>query len=89
MYENEKVSEKEAKEFSDSLGAMYFKTSAKYTTGVDKVFQCIAKKYFDPEFQNNSSYISNDNRSRGKSIKIEESISEVEELERKRRFCCM
>ena len=48
MYEHEEVEEKEGKELAKELGAIFQKTSAKESTGVDDLFVKIGKKFLNP-----------------------------------------
>jgi len=51
LYEQEDVPENEAREFAQSIGAIYSLTSAKMNTGVDALFLDAGNKYLDPSFQ--------------------------------------
>ena len=51
LYEQEEVSENEAREFAQSIGAIFALTSAKMNTGVDALFKDAGNKYLDPSFQ--------------------------------------
>ena len=53
-YEEEAVSEKEAREFAKSIGAVFGLTSAQNNQGINELFQDIAKKFLDPNFDPNS-----------------------------------
>ena len=48
MYEHEEVEENEGKELAKDLGAIFQKTSAKESTGVEDLFLKIAKKFINP-----------------------------------------
>ena len=48
MYEHEEVEESEGKELAKSLGAIFQKTSAKESTGVEDLFLKIGKKFLNP-----------------------------------------
>ena len=50
LYNFQQVNDDEAKEFAESIGAILQFTSAKSNIGIDKLFQIIGRKYFDPEF---------------------------------------
>ena len=49
MYEHEEVEESEAKNFADEIGAIYQKTSAKESNGVEDLFIKIGKKFLNPK----------------------------------------
>ena len=51
LYEQEEVSENDAREFAQSIGAIFALTSAKMNTGVDALFEDAGNKYLDPSFQ--------------------------------------
>ena len=44
MIENSEVEEKEGKEWADELGAIFQKTSAKDSTGIEELFNKIGEK---------------------------------------------
>ena len=44
LFEIEEVSEKEAKEFANEIGAILTTTSAKISNGIDELFKLIAKQ---------------------------------------------
>jgi small GTP-binding protein len=50
LYEEEKVSEKEAQEFADSINAIFKSTSALSNTGIPNLFENIGKKILNPNF---------------------------------------
>ena len=52
MYEKEEVEEKEGKELAKELGAIFQKTSAKESTGIEDLFIKIGLKFIAPS--NNS-----------------------------------
>ena len=51
LYDNEAVSELEAREFAKSINAIYALTSAQNNSGVDQLFHDIGNKFLDPNFQ--------------------------------------
>ena len=51
LYDDEAVSEKEAREFAKSINAIFALTSAQNNSGVNKLFEDIGNKYLDPNFQ--------------------------------------
>jgi len=46
LYDDEAVSEQEARDFAKSIGAVFSLTSAQSNTGINELFKDIAKKYF-------------------------------------------
>lgn len=51
LYEQEGVPEAEAREFAESIGAIYELTSAQNNTGINELFVDVGNKYIDPNFQ--------------------------------------
>ena len=50
LYNNSQVSEEEAREWADSIKAIFQLTSAKTNSGIDLLFENLARKYFNPDF---------------------------------------
>jgi small GTP-binding protein len=50
LYNNSQVSDEEARNWADSIGAIFQYTSAKSNSGIDLLFENLARKFFDPEF---------------------------------------
>ena len=50
LYNQSQVPDEEAKNWADSIGAIFQFTSAKSNSGIDLLFENLAKKFFDPEF---------------------------------------
>ena len=48
LYENEEVSEQEARDFAESIGAVFCLTSAQNNSGVNNLFIELGKKYLEP-----------------------------------------
>ena len=97
LYEEEDVPENEAREFAESIGAVFELTSAQNNTGINELFMNCGYKYLDPNFVDDGKFLpktnlaginnennNNDkNRNRGESIKLnKEKIKE-----KKKRFC--
>ena len=49
LYDEEAVSEQEARDFAKSIGAIFALTSAQNNSGITELFQALAKKYLHPE----------------------------------------
>ena len=47
MIEKAEIDEKEGKEWANELGAIFQKTSAKDTTGIDDLFNKIGEKFIE------------------------------------------
>ena len=50
LYEKCQVKEEDARQWADSINAIFQLTSAKSNAGIDLLFENIAKKFFDPNF---------------------------------------
>ena len=50
LYDKEQVDEKEAKEYADSIGAVFKSTSALSNTGIDILFNHLGRKFLDPKY---------------------------------------
>ena len=74
LVENEEVSKEEAKEYAESIGALWFLTSAKQGKGIEEIFKIITEKYvqINPKesFNKKSSF-----------------ILEPEKIKKKKKFC--
>ena len=53
LFDKENVSEAEAKEWANSIGAIFQLTSAFQNNGIEELFYNVAKKYMNPDFQMN------------------------------------
>ena len=51
LYEQEYVNENEAREFADSIGAIFALISAQNNNGINELFYDVGKKYLDLYFQ--------------------------------------
>ena len=50
MFENEKVDESEARQYAESIGAIFQKVSAKSISTVKDLFKLVGKKFLDPNY---------------------------------------
>jgi len=50
LYDRCQVNENEARQWADSINAIFQLTSAKSDSGIDLLFENIAKKFFDPNY---------------------------------------
>ena len=51
LYEQEEVNETQAREFAQSIGAIFALTSAQNNSGINELFRDVGNKYLDPNFQ--------------------------------------
>ena len=47
MFEQEVVTENEGREFANSIGAVFYLTSAKYNVGINDLFNSLGRKFLD------------------------------------------
>ena len=85
MYEHEEVEENEGKDLAKSLGAIFQKTSAKESTGVEDLFTKIGKKFLNPNSTEGGSSGNSkaDNNPRGQKLNAQKSKGSGE-----KRGCC-
>jgi hypothetical protein len=69
MYEHEEVEESEGKELAKEIGAIFQRTSAKESTGVDDLFIKLGKKFINPTASGGSNVNKNENRNKGQKLK--------------------
>ena len=91
LYEEEKVTEIEAREFADSIGAIFELTSARNNTGINDLFQKVGNKYLDPNYQDKKRVIEEENKQDGKKDSIVLNKDENGKIEKgkkeKKKFC--
>jgi hypothetical protein len=77
MYEHEEVEENEGKELAKELGAIFQKTSAKESTGVEDLFLKIGKKFINPNSTESSNTPKIENRQKGQKLKSDQVVKGV------------
>ena len=88
LYDDEAVPEKEAREFADSVGAVFTLTSAQNNSGVNKLFENIGKKFLDPNFQEKVEEVKNI-REAQQSVSLDRNKVKPEtKEEKKKKGCC-
>ena len=89
LYEEEKVSEVEAREFADKIGAIFELTSAKNNTGINDIFEKVGNKYLDPNFQDKKKQDEEEKKQEGKSdnIVLDKNDNEKKQKPKKKGFC--
>ena len=88
LYDDEAVPEKEAREFADSIGAIFTLTSAQNNSGVNKLFENIGKKFLDPNFQEKVEEVKNI-REAQQSVSLDRNkIKPQSPEEKKKKGCC-
>jgi len=88
LYDDEAVPEKEAREFADSIGAIFTLTSAQNNSGVNKLFENIGKKFLDPNFQEKVEEVKNI-REAQQSVSLDRNkIKPESPEEKKKKGCC-
>ena len=72
MYEHEEVEENEGKDLAKELGAIFQKTSAKESTGVEDLFVKIGKKFINPNSTEGTNAGKVENNPKGQKLKSEQ-----------------
>jgi len=72
MYEHEDVEESEGKNLAKELGAIFQKTSAKESTGIEDLFIKIGKEFFNYKAKIGGSNSEVDNKPKGQKLKAGE-----------------
>ena len=71
MYEHEEIEEEEGKKLAKELGAIFQKTSAKESTGIDDLFVKIGKKFINPNKEDSSNLTKEERKQQGEKLKRE------------------
>ena len=50
MFDEEQVTEDEARQFAQSINAVFRMTSALKSQGIEDLFDCIGRKFIDPSY---------------------------------------
>ena len=84
LYEQRQVSDEEGEEFAESLGALFASTSAKNDSGITKLFEDIASRILDPDFnfRANEQKKNNHKGNENGRIKIDAKVT------KKKKKCC-
>ena len=86
MYEHEEVEEEEGKKLAKELGAIFQKTSAKESTGIDDLFVKIGKKFINPNKEDSSNLTKEERKQHGEKLKRDKIKSEKDAKDKK--GCC-
>ena len=81
LYEAEKVSDGDARDFAEKIGALFELTSAQNNTGITELFEKVGIKYLDPNFQDKE----NKQSRKADSIVLEKKDIQIEK--KKKGFC--
>ena len=89
LFVDEKVSESEARDFADKIGAIFELTSAQNNTGIIELFLDVGNKYLDPNFQQKYKIIEKEKEEKGqdKSIVLNNKENKNKEKKKKKGFC--
>ena len=71
MYEHEQIDEEEAKNLANELNAIFQKTSAKESHGIEDLFVKIGKRFLNPKGEVNPTVQGNQSKNGGKVNKKE------------------
>ena len=85
MYEHEEIEEEEGKKLAKELGAVFQKTSAKESTGVDDLFVKIGKKFINPNKEDSSNLTKEERKQQGEKLKREKIRNEKDA---NKKGCC-
>ena len=81
LYDNEQVSEDEARNFANEIGAVFKLTSASTNQGIEELFKGVGCRVLDPNYSENSD--SNENK-KNLNIKLDEKNAD----KTKKKGCC-
>ena len=81
LYDNEQVSEDEARNFANEIGAVFKLTSASTNQGIEELFKGVGCRVLDPNYSENSD--SNENK-KNSGIKLDEKNTD----KKKKKGCC-
>ena len=89
LFEEEKVTEADAREFADKIGAIFELTSAQNNTGINDIFREIGNKYLNPNFQQKIKKVEKEKNEDGKTknIVLENNENKTHEKAKKKKFC--
>ena len=83
LYEKEEVNEEEARQYAESINAIFQLTSAKSNSGIDILFETIGKKFLKEKNKNGNDMKNNkDKKVINSNIKLEET-----KIEKKKKCC--
>ena len=86
MFDNEEVSEDEAREFAEEKNASFMLVSAKNGSNINNLFSLLVNKYLDPFFQEQIEEETND-KAEG-SIKLRKRNKEEKIINLRKKSCC-
>ena len=87
LYESEAVPEAEAREFAESIGAIFGLTSAQNNTGINELFHDAGNKYLDPSFQQKLKGEKEERNDEEGGQKITLEKNEPKKDQKKKKFC--
>ena len=88
LYEKEEVNENEAREFAESIGAIFALTSAQTNSGINELFRDVGNKYLDPNFQQKLQNENEEKNPDGKNNNIVLDKKEDNKPEKKKKSFC-
>ena len=88
IYENEEVEDAEGTKFAQEINAIFQKTSAKQSSGIDDLFRKIGIKIVNPQSENNAGQSGNSGKNITKTNdKNKVSLSQKNAKGKKKGFC--
>jgi GTPase SAR1 family protein len=83
LYENEEVTDNEGMTLAKEIEAIFHRTSAKEASGIEDLFNKIAKRILDPTSENTSNLTKEELEKKGQQL-MRDNIKN----ERKKKKCC-
>ena len=87
LYEKEEVNENTAREFAQSIGAIFALTSAQNNSGINELFRDVGNKYLDPTFQQKLEDEKEENNQEGQGNIVLDKKDVEKPAKKKKGFC--
>ena len=87
LYEKEEVNENQAREFAQSIGAIFALTSAQNNSGINELFRDVGNKYLDPSFQQKLEDEKEENNQEGQGNIVLDKKDVEKPAKKKKGFC--
>ena len=87
LYEKEEVNENQAREFAQSIGAIFALTSAQNNSGINELFRDVGNKYLDPTFQQKLEDEKEENNQEGQGNIVLDKKDVEKPAKKKKGFC--
>ena len=87
LFDKEQVSEAEAREYANQIGAIFKLTSACSGGGIEDLFKAVGCKYLDPNYKDEGSSSGNSNNANTTPIKLNKEAAK-DNNSTKKKGCC-